>query len=94
MVVGEYVPPEIKPFSLPAVSNALGELWLPRIADLPAALQEMAYHSVNRLIDYQDEAYAEEWLSRVSALIDRDLGSRKLLPRPRGRATPCTLDGV
>ena len=29
------------------------------------------YHGVNRLIDYQDEAYAEEWLSRVSALIDR-----------------------
>ena len=71
--VGEYVPPEIKAFSLPEASNALGERWLPRIADLPAALQEMAYHSVNRLIDYQDEAYAEEWLSRVSALIDRDL---------------------
>lgn len=69
--VGEYVPPEIKAFSLPEASNALGERWLPRIADLPAALQEMAYHSVNRLIDYQDEAYAEEWLSRVSALIDR-----------------------
>ena len=63
--VGEYVPPEMKAFSLPVASNALGERWLPRIADLPAALQEMAYHSVNRLIDYQDEAYAEEWLSRV-----------------------------
>ena len=71
--VGEYVPPEIKAFSLPVASNALGERWLPRIADLPAALQEMAYHSVNRLIDYQDEPYAEEWFSRVSALIDRDL---------------------
>ena len=71
--VGEYVPPEIKAFSLPVASNALGERWLPRIADLPAALQEMAYHSVNRLIDYQDEAYAEDWWSRVSALIDHDL---------------------
>jgi indolepyruvate ferredoxin oxidoreductase beta subunit len=58
---------------MPEASNALGERWLPRIADLPAALQEMAYHSVNRLIDYQDEAYAEEWLNRLLALIDRDL---------------------
>ena len=71
--VGEYVPPEINAFALPVARNALGERWLPRIADLPAALQEMAYHSVNRLIDYQDEAYAEEWFSRVAALIDRDL---------------------
>ena len=68
-----YVPPEAKAFSLPEASNDLGERWLPRIADLPVALQELAYHGVNRLIDYQDEAYAEEWLSRVSALIDRDL---------------------
>ena len=71
--VGVYVPPEAKAFSLPEASNDLGERWLPRIADLPVALQELAYHGVNRLIDYQDEAYAEEWLSRVSALIDRDL---------------------
>ena len=56
-------------------SNALGERWLPRIADLPVALHEIAYHSVNRLIDYQDEAYAEEWFSRFSAVIDRDSGS-------------------
>ena len=71
--VGEYVPPQVAPFTLPAAINALGERWLPRIAELPAVLQEMAYHSVNRLIDYQDEAYAEEWLTRVVALIDRDL---------------------
>ena len=53
-----------KGFSLPEAGNAWSAL--PRMADLPTALQEMAYHSVNRLIDYQDEAYAEEWLSRVS----------------------------
>ena len=70
--VGEYVPPEVTAFSLPAASNAVGERWLPRIASLPEALQETAYHSVNRLIDYQDEAYAEEWLTRLLALIDRD----------------------
>ncbi|GIS24427.1 MAG: hypothetical protein CM15mP125_1140 [Gammaproteobacteria bacterium] len=49
-----------------------GERWLPRLAELPHPLQEMAYHSVNRLIDYQDEAYAEQWLARLLALIDRD----------------------
>ena len=32
----------------------------------------MAYHSVNRLIDYQDEAYAEQWLACLASLIDRD----------------------
>ena len=41
---------------------------------LPSCLThfEMAYHSVNGLIDYQDEAYAEQWLARLLALIDRD----------------------
>jgi indolepyruvate ferredoxin oxidoreductase beta subunit len=71
--VGEYVPPAALPFTLPVASNALGHRWLPRIAALPEALHEVAYYSVNRLIDYQDEAYAEEWLSRLSALVDRDL---------------------
>ena len=71
--VGEYVPSAALPFTLPQVNSPLGARWLPRIADLPAALHEMAYHSANRLIDYQDEAYAEEWLSRLSAVIDRDL---------------------
>ena len=70
--VEEYVPPRAEPFTLPVATNALGERWLPRIADLPEALHETAYHSINRLIDYQDEAYAEEWLSRLSAVIDRD----------------------
>ena len=70
--VGEYVPPQVAPFSLPVASNALGERWLPRIGNLPGALQEIAYHSVNRLIDYQDEAYAEAWLARLVPLIDRD----------------------
>tara|TARA_B100000035_G_scaffold255494_1_gene225158 strand:+ start:297 stop:1784 length:1488 start_codon:yes stop_codon:yes gene_type:complete len=71
--VGEYVPPAALPFTLPVASNAIGHRWLPRLAALPEALHEVAYYSVNRLIDYQDEAYAEEWLSRLSALADRDL---------------------
>lgn len=71
--VGEHVPAKVAPFTLPAVSNPLGARWLPRIANLPEALHEMAYYSVNRLIDYQDEAYAEEWLARLSAVINRDL---------------------
>ena len=57
-VCEEYVPPRAEPFTLPVATNALGERWLPRIADLPEALHETAYHSINRLIDYQDEAYA------------------------------------
>ena len=80
--VGEYVPSAALPFTLPQVNSPLGARWLPRIADLPAALHEMAYHSANRLIDYQDEAYAEEWLSRLSAVIDRDLDRESYLLSP------------
>ena len=70
--VEEYLPPLEEPFTLPAATSVLGDRWLPRIADLPVALHETAYYSINRLIDYQDEAYAEEWFSRLSAVIDRD----------------------
>ena len=70
--VGEYEPEPAAPFTLPAVSSPLGARWLPRIADLPKVLHEMAYYSVNRLIDYQDEAYAEDWWARLLAAIDRD----------------------
>ena len=75
--VEEYLPPTVEPFTLPAATSVLGDRWLPRIADLPGALHETAYHSINRLIDYQDEAYAEEWLSRLSAVIDRDSESER-----------------
>ena len=70
--VGEYVPAAQASFVLPTATTSVGERWLPRLAELPHPLQEMAYHSVNRLIDYQDEAYAEQWLARLLALIDRD----------------------
>ncbi len=70
--VGEYVPEVVSPFALPAVSSSLGARWLPRLAELPQALHEMAYHSVNRLIDYQDEAYAEDWWIRLLDVVDRD----------------------
>ena len=70
--MGEYVPAAQASFVLPTATTSVGERWLPRLAELPHPLQEMAYHSVNRLIDYQDEAYAEQWLARLLALIDRD----------------------
>ncbi len=69
---GEYVPAAQASFVLPAATTPVGERWLPRLAVLPRPLQEMAYHSVNRLIDYQDEAYAEQWLECLLSLIDRD----------------------
>ena len=70
--VGEYVPTAQTSFVLPAATTPVGERWLPRLAELPRPLREMAYHSVNRLIDYQDEAYAEKWLACLVSLIDRD----------------------
>ena len=70
--VSEYEPAAQASFVLPAATTPVGERWLPRLAELPHPLQEMAYHSVNRLIDYQDEAYAEQWLACLASLIDRD----------------------
>ena len=70
--VGEHVSVAKAPFVLPVASTPVGARWLPRLVELPHPLQEMAYYSVNRLIDYQDEAYAEKWLASLVSLIDRD----------------------
>ncbi|MEM7294544.1 MAG: indolepyruvate oxidoreductase subunit beta family protein [Pseudomonadota bacterium] len=59
---------ESKGFTLPAGQSAEGRALLERIADFPEATQEMLYLGVTKLIDYQDKAYAGEYLDHLQAL--------------------------
>jgi indolepyruvate ferredoxin oxidoreductase beta subunit len=54
--------------SVPALPAALAA----RIATFPSALQPVLRIAVVRLEDYQDPAYASEYLDRVSALLARE----------------------
>ena len=56
------------PFSLPAGTTAAGKELVSRISCFPAALHEVLYFGVERLANYQDHAYAHEYLDRVKAL--------------------------
>ena len=59
-------------FVLPAPSTKTGERLLPRISVLPSAVHEVVFRGVERLLDYQDIAYAEQFLSAVEALVAKD----------------------
>lgn len=61
-------------FCLPEATTPLGTRLLPVIAALPEAVHEVAYQAVLRLIDYQDEAYAAEFLQRVAKVAAMDSG--------------------
>jgi indolepyruvate ferredoxin oxidoreductase beta subunit len=56
--------------SAPGISRAFDT----RIAELPEAARAIAEAGVQRLLDYQDAAYAQDYLDRLAALaaIDRD----------------------
>ena len=68
--VAHFEPSRSDSFALPEPNSPLARRFLPRIASLPVSLHEVGYHSVNRLIDYLDEAYAEQWLDMVEKLIE------------------------
>ncbi len=53
---------------LAALQPAVQAVWLERIARLPTAMQINAAHAVVRLSDYQDAAYAGQYLDRLAAL--------------------------
>ena len=50
-----------------------------KVEGFPAASQEMVLAGVRRLIDYQDEEYAAEYLKRLEAIRDVDRGDFSLL---------------
>jgi indolepyruvate ferredoxin oxidoreductase beta subunit len=45
---------------------------LSRIRIYPDAIQPMLYAGVRRLVDFQDAAYAQDYLERIGALLDQD----------------------
>ncbi len=61
-------------FSLPQPETPMGHRLLPRIGALPSATHEVVFHGVQRLVEYQDEQYAEEFLARVEQVNQRDAG--------------------
>ena len=55
-------------FSLPAATTAEGTALLERVAAFPAEVQEMVYLGVKKLVDYQDGAYANDYLDQLQSL--------------------------
>jgi indolepyruvate ferredoxin oxidoreductase beta subunit len=55
-------------FSLLAATTAEGAALLDRVAAFPAESQEMIYLGVKKLVDYQDSAYAADYLDQLQSL--------------------------
>lgn len=72
-----FVPSTPDAFQLPEPTSALGSCLLPRISALPADCHEVLYHAVQRLVDYQDLAYAESYLDKVALIAARDNGANR-----------------
>lgn len=66
-------------FTLPVATTAEGEALLVRVAGFPAPAMEMVYLGAKKLVDYQDGAYAHDYLDRLEALgCHRDSGDATL----------------
>ncbi len=50
-------------------ARATPEMWAPLLATLPAAMRENAAHGVVRVLDYQDAAYARQYVDRLQRLV-------------------------
>lgn len=88
--VGSFTPApvgETQPaFTLPKPTTPIGQRLLGRItAEFDPACQEILYHGVKRLLDYQDEAYAGSYLDRLAKLKPFEAGRDGELIREAGR---------
>lgn len=72
--VALYDPDPSSVFGLPEATTPLGARLLPLVAALPEGVHEVVYQGVLRLLDYQDEAYAADFLQRVAQVVDIDCG--------------------
>ena len=72
--VALYDPDPPPTFTLPEATTPLGFRLLPLISALPTEVHEIVYHAVLRLVDYQDEAYAAEFIQRVQQVAAADAG--------------------
>ncbi len=72
-------PAAAAPTTPPAPTTAAGRALLARIeAELPAAVRPIAIEGVRRLMDYQDRAYADRYLSRLAPIVALDGGDGRM----------------
>lgn len=61
-------------FILPSGTTAQGQALLSRISkDFPPVMAEMLFNGVQRLVDYQDFSYADEYLDKVAQVLVLDV---------------------
>tara|TARA_R110002110_G_scaffold157570_1_gene354515 strand:+ start:65600 stop:67099 length:1500 start_codon:yes stop_codon:yes gene_type:complete len=61
-------------FQLPAATTARGEALLQRLRAFPAACHEILYLGLQKLVDYQDYAYAHQYLDELETVLALDAG--------------------
>jgi indolepyruvate ferredoxin oxidoreductase beta subunit len=61
------------------IFNAAPEKFASKISDFPSSAQEIIGHGIARLIDYQNEAYAEFYLERLKSVAEADTDESKKL---------------
>ncbi|MDO8861932.1 indolepyruvate oxidoreductase subunit beta family protein [Haliea sp. E1-2-M8] len=62
-------------FQLPAATTAQGEKLLQRLRAFPAGCHEILYLGLQKLVDYQDYAYAHQYLDELESLLALDSGA-------------------
>ncbi|QIB64520.1 indolepyruvate oxidoreductase subunit beta family protein [Kineobactrum salinum] len=77
--VEQFVPAQASPaadapFKLPAAASAEGERLLGRLQAFPVSCHEVVYHALAKLVDYQDYAYADQYLDEIEQLLALDRG--------------------
>lgn len=79
-VQGKVTPTVAKPFSLPTATTQHGTQLLSRIEQqFPASCHEFLCLGVEKLLDYQDSAYAQQYLDQVSVIRELDDGDQDYL---------------
>ena len=76
--VEQFQPPvaedPVHSFQLPAATTASGEQLLQRLRAFPAGCHEIVYLGLQKLVDYQDYAYAHQYLDELESLLALDVG--------------------
>ena len=61
---------------LPKASTPAGEKLLQRLQEFPQPCRKNLYHGVEKCVDYQDYAYAHQYLDEVQAVVTLDAGDQ------------------
>ena len=76
----EIFTPEAAPgFVLPAATTRTGESLLQTLKQFPSSCHEVLYHALMKLVDYQDAAYAENYMQELREVLALDSGEQDYL---------------